>query len=331
MADQTPIIDRLALIGVGLIGGSIARAAREYGVVRSIVATARSEATRRRVIELGIADQVVETNAEAAKDADLVIICIPVGASGPVAAEIAASLKPGAIVSDVGSVKSAVLKDMAPHVPAGVHLIPAHPVAGTENSGPGLGLSRAVRQPLVHPDAAGGRRRRGGGKAARVLDRARGERRDHDRRASRHGAGDHQPPAAPDRLYDRRHRGGILHRVALRGAEILRRRLPRFHPHRGVRSDHVARRVPAQQGSGAGDARAVQRGPVEAHPRDAARRRRGPVRPFHPHARDPPRHRADRPGFGRARLRPRASGQARWRRSRGPTRRTTSRTSRRLA
>ena len=140
VANQSPIIDRLALIGVGLIGGSIARAAREYGVVRSIVATARSEATRRRVIELGIADQVVETNAEAAKDADLVIVCIPVGASGPVTAEIAASLKPGAILSDVGSVKTAVLKDMAPHVPAGVHLIPAHPVAGTENSGPDSGF-----------------------------------------------------------------------------------------------------------------------------------------------------------------------------------------------
>src|SRR3954447_13533499 len=136
-----PTIDRLALIGVGLIGGSIARAAREYGAVRSIVATARSAATRRRVVELGIADQVVDTNAEAVQGADLVIVCIPVGASGPVAAEIAAHLKPGAIVSDVGSVKGAVLKDMAPHIPAGVHLIPAHPVAGTENSGPDAGFA----------------------------------------------------------------------------------------------------------------------------------------------------------------------------------------------
>ncbi len=137
---MSPVIDRLALVGVGLIGGSIARAAREYGVARSIVATARSEATRKRVVELGIVDQVVATNAEAVKDADLVIVCIPVGASGPVAAEIAASLKPGAIVSDVGSVKSQVLKDMAPHLPKGVHLIPAHPVAGTENSGPDSGF-----------------------------------------------------------------------------------------------------------------------------------------------------------------------------------------------
>jgi cyclohexadieny/prephenate dehydrogenase len=136
----SPIIDRLALIGVGLIGGSIARAAREYGVVREIVATARSAATRKRVVELGIADRVVETNVEAAKDADLVIISIPVGASGPVTAEIASALKPGAIISDVGSVKGQVLKDMAPHVPEGVHLIPAHPVAGTENSGPDSGF-----------------------------------------------------------------------------------------------------------------------------------------------------------------------------------------------
>jgi cyclohexadieny/prephenate dehydrogenase len=135
-----PIIDKLALIGVGLLGGSIARAAREYGAARTIVATARSEGTRKRVVELGIADQVVETNAEAVKGADLVIVCIPVGASGPVAAEIAAHLKPGAIVSDVGSVKGTVLKDMAPHIPAGVHLIPAHPVAGTENSGPDSGF-----------------------------------------------------------------------------------------------------------------------------------------------------------------------------------------------
>jgi len=137
----TPVVNRLALIGVGLLGGSIARAAREYGAARTIVATARSQATRKRVVELGIVDQVVETNAEAVKDADLVIVCIPVGASGPVAAEIAAHLKPGAIVSDVGSVKGTVLKDMAPHIPAGVHLVPAHPVAGTENSGPDSGFA----------------------------------------------------------------------------------------------------------------------------------------------------------------------------------------------
>jgi cyclohexadieny/prephenate dehydrogenase len=136
-----PLYDRLALIGVGLIGSSIARAAREQGVVKEIVATARSEATRKRVVELGIADNVVATNAEAAKGADLVIVCIPVGACGAVAAEIGPHLKAGATVSDVGSVKGSIVRDMAPHLPAGVHFVPAHPVAGTEYSGPDAGFA----------------------------------------------------------------------------------------------------------------------------------------------------------------------------------------------
>jgi cyclohexadieny/prephenate dehydrogenase len=136
-----PIFERLALIGVGLIGSSIARAARAEGVVRSIVATARSGATLRRVAELGIADQVTETNAAAVAGADLVIVCVPVGQCGAVAAEIGTHLKPGATVSDVGSVKSSVIKDMGPHLPAGVHFVPAHPVAGTEHSGPDAGFA----------------------------------------------------------------------------------------------------------------------------------------------------------------------------------------------
>jgi cyclohexadieny/prephenate dehydrogenase len=136
-----PIFNRLALIGMGLIGSSIARATRAQGAARSIVTTARSAATRRRVAELGLADQVVETNAAAAEGADLVIVAIPVGACGEVAAEIGPHLAAGAIVSDVGSVKGAVLRAMSPHLPAGVHFVPAHPVAGTENSGPDAGFA----------------------------------------------------------------------------------------------------------------------------------------------------------------------------------------------
>ena len=135
------LFNRLALIGMGLIGSSIARAAREQGVVKTIVATARTPQTRQRVQELGIADEVVGSNAAAVKDADLVIVCIPVGQSGPVAKEIGPHLKPGALVSDAGSVKGAVLRDMAPHLPAGVHFIPGHPVAGTEYSGPDAGFA----------------------------------------------------------------------------------------------------------------------------------------------------------------------------------------------
>src|SRR3954469_23676743 len=138
---RKPVFNRVALIGMGLIGSSIARAARAQGAVGSIVATARSAATRRRVAELGLADQVVETNAAAVEGADLVIVCIPVGASGPVAREIGPHLQTGAIASDVGSVKGSVLRDMAPFIPAGVHLVPAHPVAGTEYSGPDAGFA----------------------------------------------------------------------------------------------------------------------------------------------------------------------------------------------
>ncbi|HVX99270.1 MAG TPA: prephenate/arogenate dehydrogenase family protein [Pseudorhodoplanes sp.] len=141
MSHPEPIFERLALIGVGLIGSSIARAARAQGAVRTIVATARSEKTRGRVRELGIVDEVADSNAAAVKDADLVIICIPVGQSGEVAREIGPHLKPGATVSDVGSVKGSVLRDMAPHLPDHVHFIPAHPVAGTEHSGPDAGFA----------------------------------------------------------------------------------------------------------------------------------------------------------------------------------------------
>ena len=136
-----PLFGRLALIGVGLIGSSIARAARAQRLARSIVATARSAKTRRRVMELGIADQVVDTSAAAVEGADLVIVCIPVGQCGAAAREVAPHLKPGAIVSDVGSVKAQVVRDMTPHLPSNVHFVPAHPVAGTEYSGPDAGFA----------------------------------------------------------------------------------------------------------------------------------------------------------------------------------------------
>lgn len=141
MTRPAPLYNRLALIGVGLIGSSIARAAKAQGAVGSIVATARSEATRKRVAELGLADQVVETAAAAVEGADLVIVCIPVGACGAVAKEIAPYLAPGATVSDVGSVKGSIVRDMGPHIPSGVHFVPAHPVAGTEYSGPDAGFA----------------------------------------------------------------------------------------------------------------------------------------------------------------------------------------------
>ena len=136
-----PLFDTLAIIGSGLIGSSIMRAARAHGAVRTIVTSSRSRETRKRVVELGIADKVVETNAEAAQGADLVIVCVPVGICGAVAEEIAPHLKAGAVVSDVGSVKSSIVRDMGPHLPDSVHFVPAHPVAGTEHSGPDAGFA----------------------------------------------------------------------------------------------------------------------------------------------------------------------------------------------
>jgi cyclohexadieny/prephenate dehydrogenase len=137
----TPLYDRLALIGVGLIGSSIARAARTHGAVREIVASSHSAKTRARVAELKLADRVTETNAQAVEGADLVIVCVPVGVCGDVAAEIGPHLKAGATVSDVGSVKASVVRDMGKHLPKGVNFVPAHPVAGTEHSGPDAGFA----------------------------------------------------------------------------------------------------------------------------------------------------------------------------------------------
>ena len=138
---SAPLVGRLAVIGAGLIGSSIARAAREKGLADVVVVSDRDAGVRARVRDLDFADVVADSSAEAAQGADIVIACVPVGASGAVAADVAPVLKPGAILSDVGSVKAAVVEQMAPLVPAHAHLVPAHPVAGTEWSGPDAGFS----------------------------------------------------------------------------------------------------------------------------------------------------------------------------------------------
>jgi cyclohexadieny/prephenate dehydrogenase len=132
----TVLYDKVALIGVGLIGGSIALAARRAGLAREIVGYARTEKTRARAREIGFCDAILDTPEAATAHADLVILCTPVGALGEAAAQIKPALKRGATVSDVGSVKVAVIRDAGPHIPDGVHFIPAHPIAGTEHSGP---------------------------------------------------------------------------------------------------------------------------------------------------------------------------------------------------
>lgn len=136
-----PVFPRLALIGIGLIGSSIALAARKSGAAGHIAIHSRSSETRRRAEELGLGDSYHSDPAEAVANADCVIISVPVGASGAVAETIGSGLKPGAIVSDVGSVKASVVAQMAPHLPEHVHFVPAHPVAGTEQSGPDAGFA----------------------------------------------------------------------------------------------------------------------------------------------------------------------------------------------
>jgi cyclohexadieny/prephenate dehydrogenase len=137
-----PLFQRLALLGIGLVGSSIARVARERGgLAGEVVANARTEATLARVRELGIADRTELDPRRAVEGADCVILCAPVGAYAALAEAIAPHLAPGCILTDVGSTKQSVIRDVGPLVPEGVHFVPAHPLAGTEYSGPDAGFS----------------------------------------------------------------------------------------------------------------------------------------------------------------------------------------------
>jgi cyclohexadieny/prephenate dehydrogenase len=135
------MFERVALLGLGLIGSSLSHVMRREKLAASIAGFAKSAATRTKAKDLGLADTIHETAADAVKDADLVVLCTPVGAYGALAAEIGPALKRGAILTDVGSVKGAVVRDVGPHVPAGVQFIPSHPIAGTEQSGPESGFA----------------------------------------------------------------------------------------------------------------------------------------------------------------------------------------------
>ena len=129
------------MIGIGLIGSSIARMIKREGLAGHVAVSARSQESLDTSLELGFADSVTLDQEEAVRDADLVIICSPISTYNSVIEAIAPGLKKGAIVSDVGSVKQAVMRDLEPHIPDGVHLVPAHPVSGTEHSGPEAGFA----------------------------------------------------------------------------------------------------------------------------------------------------------------------------------------------
>lgn len=135
------VYERVALIGLGLIASSIFWASKRAGLATEVTGFARSQETRDTARRIGLCDRVCDTAAEAVADADLVILCVPVGVMGQVAAEIAPFLKPGCTVSDVGSVKRDVINSVTPHLPEGVFFVPAHPLAGTEHSGPESGFA----------------------------------------------------------------------------------------------------------------------------------------------------------------------------------------------
>jgi len=140
-----PHFNKVALIGIGLIGSSLARVIRREKLADTIVVNTRSAETLARARELDLGDEYYTSAAEAVRDADLVIVCVPVGACGRVAAEIAPALKAGAIVTDVGSTKRSVIEQMSPELPDTVEFLPGHPLAGTEHSGPDAGFAELFR------------------------------------------------------------------------------------------------------------------------------------------------------------------------------------------
>ena len=135
------IYNRVALIGLGLIASSMFWAMKRAGVAGEVTGYARSEQTRATAREIGLTDRVCDTAKEAVEGADLIVLCVPVGVMGDVVAQIASVLKPGATVTDVGSVKRHVIDSVVPHLPEGVHFVPGHPMAGTEHSGPTSGFA----------------------------------------------------------------------------------------------------------------------------------------------------------------------------------------------
>ncbi|SDH84137.1 prephenate/arogenate dehydrogenase family protein [Alloyangia pacifica] len=147
---------RVALIGLGLIASSIFWAMKRAGMESHVTGYARSAETRETAKRLGLCHEIVDSAEEAVKDADLVILAVPVGAMGPIAEAIAPHLKPGCTVSDVGSVKQEVIDAVRPHLPEGVNFVPTHPMAGTEHSGPDAGFASLYdnRWCLIVPDGA---------------------------------------------------------------------------------------------------------------------------------------------------------------------------------
>lgn len=153
-----PLFERLTVIGLGLIGSSLARRAMQDGnIACEVVAYDADPAVRTRVAELGIVHRVADTGQEAVQDADCVVLCVPVGAMAPSAAAIIPYMRAGAILTDVGSTKQSVIREIQPLLRPDLHFVPAHPIAGTEYSGPDAGFSTLFegRWTLITPIEGG--------------------------------------------------------------------------------------------------------------------------------------------------------------------------------
>ena len=300
-----PAFGHVTIVGLGLIGSSIARAVKAATPDVRVIGYDRDADVRLRSAALGFCDAIAATPGEAVRDADLVILCVPVGAMGAAASEFAADLTPHAIVSDVGSCKASVAKALAEALP-GATIVPAHPVAGTEYSGPEAGFATLFkgRWCIVTPiegmptDAA-----------ARVSEFWR-------------GLGAEVETMAPD------HHDRVLavtshlpHLIAytivgtaddlqeVTQSEVIKYSAGGFRDFtRIAASDPTmwARRVPVEPRGGARHAPALLGGPRAAPARDPLGQGRRAVRPVHPHPRDPPQHHRPGPGQRRARLRPAA-------------------------
>ena len=265
---KTGLFERVALIGIGLIGSSLARVLRRESPATAIVACARRAETLAAVRRLDLADETSDDPAAAVAGADLVVIATPLSAYAAIGRRIAPVLRAGAIVTDVGSVKGVVIRDLAPLLPPGVDLVPGHPVAGTEHSGPEAGFAELFRDrwciltppPGTAPEAV-----------ARItaLWELAGMRVVTD--PEHHDKALDVPTPTFIADTDRRHRD---HRqVEIRSHRVLRGRVPRLHPHRGVGPGNVARRLPRQPRGGARDAAAFQRGSDRAAACDPSGRR----------------------------------------------------------
>lgn len=149
-----PIYNTITVIGLGLIGSSVIRAAQSQGLAKQIIAYDRDQAVRDCAKRIGLGDRVTDTLEEAVADADLVLMAVPVGAMASVAEAIAPALKQGAVIADTGSTKTSVIRDVAPHLPDHCQFLPSHPIAGTEYSGPEAGFATLFKDRywIIIPD-----------------------------------------------------------------------------------------------------------------------------------------------------------------------------------